>query len=92
MTTAGREVPPSDFRRGWRLCEKKTRKYWKRRRRTRRMKVGRKRKRERERESGREREERREVEAENLIGRDACERRKETVDQTSRASEASVWN
>lgn len=34
----------------------------------------------------------REVEAENLIGRDACERRKETVDQTSRASEASVWN
>lgn len=48
---------------------------------------------EREREKGRgERAERREVEAENLIGRDACERRKETVDQTSRASEASVWN
>lgn len=42
--------------------------------------------------SKREKEREKEVEAENLIGRDACERRKETVDQTSRASEASVWN
>jgi hypothetical protein len=34
------------------------------------------------------------VEARNdpTIGRDACESGKETVDQTSRASEASVWN
>lgn len=56
--------------------------------RTRRAKVGR-----REAEGGaggRERES--EVEAANSIGRDACERRKETVDQTSRTSEASVWN
>lgn len=45
-----------------------------------------------ERVKERERGRKREVEAENLIGRDACERRKETVDQTSRASEASVWN
>ena len=46
----------------------------------------------REREREREKERRKEMEAENLIGRDACERRKETVDQTSRTSEASVWN
>lgn len=47
ITTAGREVPPSDFGRGWRLCEKETRRCWRRRRRIRR-KVRRKRERERE--------------------------------------------
>lgn len=85
MTTTGREVPTSNFGRDWRLCEgkKEMQSCWKGKNKE--DESGTKeRECERERESG--------GRAENSIGRNVCEKRKETVDQTSRASKASVWN
>jgi len=85
ITMARREVPPSDFGRD--RAEKtkispteETAGTWEEGRRK--WNEG-----KREGESGGGSEERRPT-----IGRDACESGKETVDQTSRASEASVWN
>lgn len=57
----------------------------KRRRRARRRDETRREEKERERERGTK-------EGESMIGSNACERRRGTVDQTSRTSEASVWN